>query len=52
MFSLIKNVFMHQSRQESSPALGKYVDSFKAEPLHCTTNAYQYWLMIALAIAM
>ena len=41
-----------KSRQEHIPVLGKYVDRFKVEPLHCTKNAWQYWFTIALAIAM
>ena len=42
----------NKSRQEFCPPLGKYVDCFKAEPLHCTNNAWQHWFTIALAIAM
>jgi hypothetical protein len=42
----------NKSRQEFSPPLGKYVDSIKAEPLHCTNNAWQNWFTLALAIAM
>ena len=34
------------------PPLGKYVDLFKAEPLHNTNNAWQHWFMIAVSIAV
>lgn len=46
--------FMSQNKagQEFPPPIGKYVDLFKAEPLHNTNNAWQYWFSIALAIAM
>ena len=41
-----------KSKQEYTPALGKYVDSVKAEPLHNTNNAWQYWFTFLLQIAM
>lgn len=41
-----------KSRQEFTPPLGKYIDFIKAEPLHCTNNAWQHWFMIVLRVAM
>ena len=41
-----------RSRQEYAPALGKYVDCVKAEPLHNTNNAWQHFFTFMLAIAM
>ena len=46
-----KFIASQNSRQEFSPPLGQYVDLFKAEPLHCTNNAWQYWFSILLAIS-
>ena len=47
-----KFISQNKSRQEFVPPIGKYVDLFKAEPLHNTNNAWQHWFSIALAIAM
>ena len=41
-----------KSRQEFSPALGKYVDCLKPEPLHNSNNAWQQWNLDALNTAM
>lgn len=41
-----------KSRQELSPALGKYVEYFKPEPLHNSNNAWQHWNLDALNTAM
>jgi hypothetical protein len=41
-----------KSRQEYLPALGKYVDLVKAEPLHNTNNAWEHWFTFLLQIAM
>ena len=47
-----KFIAQNKSRQEYVPPLGKYVDLFKAEPLHNTNNAWQHWFLAALAITM
>ena len=47
-----KFIAHNKSRQEFAPPIGKYVDLFKAEPLHNTNNAWQHWFTIALTIAM
>lgn len=41
-----------KSRQEFTPALGKYVDCLKPEPLHNTNYAWQQWNLDALNTAM
>lgn len=40
------------SRQEFEPPLEKYVDTVKAEPLHCSNNSWQHWFMLVLTITM
>ena len=50
--NVTKFIAENKSRQEFVPPLGKYVDLFKAEPLHNTNNAWQHWFMIAVSIAM
>ena len=47
-----KFITQNKSWQEYVPPLGKYVDLFKAEPLHNTNNAWQNWFLVVLAIAM
>lgn len=47
-----KFIASNKSRQEFVPPLGHYADFIKAEPLHCTNNAWQYWFSLLLCIAI
>lgn len=47
-----KFIAKEKSRQEFVPPLGKYVNCFKAEPLHNTNNAWQHWFLALLTVVM
>lgn len=47
-----KFIAKEKSRQEFIPPLGKYVNYFKAEPLHNTNNAWQHWFLALLTVVM
>ncbi len=41
-----------KSRQEFPPLVGKFIDKFKAEPLHLKNNAWQHWNLSVLKYAL